>query len=200
MQDRALTQVVAELPTADVTGRYFRFGSQKRMPQALDGSSAGGRWGPPKAFPVLYLTDEYDSCVIEAYRHTTDPSDEALPKPKLGLITCDVEVSNILDLTSATARVRIGLDASILHCEPQGPEGAAYSACCSVAVAAHQLGRHGILAPAATGRGVTLALFMDLLPSAEQPVRVGPVTQWEELPADPRRLRIVRPDASGQSS
>ena len=85
----------------------------------------------------------------------------------------------------------MGLDLAILYSEPQLPEGAAYAACIRIAQIAHQLGRHGVLAPAATQRGRTLALFTDLLPVQEQPVRVGPVTQWDELPADPRRLRLV---------
>lgn len=192
---RHLSRAVADVPTASVAGRYYRFTSQRRIPTALDGSSAGGRWGPQGGFPVLYLTDDYEGCVIEAYRHVADPTGPAGPsKIRYGLITCDIQVDNIVNLTTATARMSLGLDPAILYSEPQQPDGAAYEACIRVAKAAHQLGRHGILAPAATSRGLTLALFMDVLPSEQRPERVGPATEWVELPADPRRLRMVRPD------
>lgn len=192
--DRQLSRAVAEVATLSVEGRFYRFCSQRRVPTAFDGSPHGGRWGPPDTFPVLYLTDDYDSCVIEAYRHLTDPMvDTEPPRLKLALVTCDVAVTNILDLTTASARMSLGLDPAILHSEPQDPAtGAAYQACSRIALIAHQLNRHGILVPAATGRGDTLALFTDLLPRDEQPQRVGPATAWEALPADPRRLRMVR--------
>lgn len=190
--DRQLSQAIARVPDASVDARWYRFASQKRMPQALDGSRAGGRWGPAGGFPVLYLTDAYDSCVVEAYRHSVDPGIDLMPaKIKYGVLTCDVRATRLLDLTSATARMTLGLDPSILYSEPQTPDGAAYAACIRVARVAHQHGRHGILAPAATHRGLTLALFIDLLPDNEQPQRIGPVTNWDELPADPRRLRLI---------
>lgn len=107
-------------------------------------------------------------------------------------MTCDVEATKILDLRTATARTQLGLDPAILYSEPQGPDGEAYRACCQIAQVAHQLHLHGILAPSSTGRGHTLALFTDLLPPEEAPVRVGGISEWEHLPADPRRLRIIR--------
>ncbi|MDP9399319.1 MAG: hypothetical protein M3P96_16520 [Actinomycetota bacterium] len=64
---------------------------------------------------------------------------------------------------------------------------------------AHQLGWHGIIAPAATRAGETLALFVDQLPAAERPVRSVDDVIWTRLPVDPRQapprtLRIVRSD------
>lgn len=190
--DRQLSRAVAATATVSVDGRYYRFASQRRISAGLNGSTAGGRWGPKDGFPVLYLTDDYDGCVIEAYRHVTDPAIDNGPKKiSFGLLTCDVQASNILDLTRAGARMGLGLEPAILYSEPQPTDGAAYAACIRIAQIAHQLGRHGILVPAATQKGHTLALFMDLLPDSEHPVRVGPVTSWLELPADPRRLRLI---------
>ena len=57
--------------------------------------------------------------------------------------------------------------------------------------AAHQLGLHGILAPAATGFGETLAMFEEHLTPQELPRLVSEET-WETLPADPRQLRAVQ--------
>lgn len=51
---------------------------------------------------------------------------------------------------------------------------------------AHQIGLHGIITPAATDMGDTLALFTDILPADERPTRSEPDMAWNELPADPR--------------
>ena len=193
---RSLTRAIAELTPVSVSGRYYRVTTQRRLHRAYEGSPAGGRWGPVGAFPVIYLGDTYEGVVIETYRHTTDTADDRTDPPRrLGLTTCDVDVTHVLDLTNPTARFAVGLsDPAVLFSEPQDPEtGAAYLACQAVAQAAHQLGRHGILVPSATHRGNTLALFADQLTEAERPVPVGGVASWEAMPADPRRLQLVRP-------
>jgi hypothetical protein len=59
-------------------------------------------------------------------------------------------------------------------------------------------GCSGILAPAATGFGETLALFEQHLPSSELPTLIRE-ERWDTLPADPRRLRVVD-DTSGEAS
>ena len=54
------------------------------------------------------------------------------------------------------------------------------------------------MAPAATGKGETMAPFMDTLPAAQRPVPKGDPEAWNRLPADPREktakptLRVVR--------
>jgi hypothetical protein len=58
-------------------------------------------------------------------------------------------------------------------------------ACQNVSAAAHQLGYHGIIAPAATKMGETLALFTDLLTATEQPLLTA-TEMWVQLPPDPR--------------
>ena len=193
---QALTLAVAGLPLVDVSGRYYRTTSKKRVHKAFEGSRSGGRWGPAGAFPVIYLADTFEAVVIEAHRHVADTSmDPVQPPRELGLVACDVEVREILDLTTAAARFAVGLsDPGILFSEPQDPEtGPAYRACQAVAQAAHQLNRHGILVPSATHHGNTLMLFADHLSESERPVQVGGVATWDALPADPRRLRIVQP-------
>jgi RES domain-containing protein len=193
---RDLTRAIAGLTPVSVSGRYYRVTSKARVNRAFEGSPAGGRWGPVDGFRVIYLGDNYDGVVIETHRHVTDTAEDPVAPPRaLGLITCDVEVTNIVDLTTSSARFAVGLsDPAILFSEPQDPNtGAAYLACQQVAQAAHQLGRHGILVPSATHRGNTLALFAEHLAEAERPVPVGGVAAWEAMPADPRRLRIVQP-------
>jgi hypothetical protein len=74
-----------------------------------------------------------------------------------------------------------------------------YAPCHRVAQAAHQLELHGILAPAATGVGETLALFERRLPAEEQPELIE-VTTWDGLPADPRPRRSRFDTTSGGAS
>ena len=193
---RDLTRAIAGLHPVSVSGRYYRVTSKARIGRAFEGSRTGGRWGPVDGFPVIYLGDTYEAVVIETHRHVTDAAqDHVVPPRALGLITCDVEVINVLDLTTPSARFAVGLsDPAILYSEPQDPNsGIAYLACQEIAQAAHQLGRHGILVPSATHRGHTLALFAEHLTEIERPVPVGGVATWEAMPADPRRLRIVQP-------
>ena len=193
-RDRLLVQLVSGLPTARVSGRFYRYSSRRRAGKALNGSTRGGRWGPKDTFPVLYLVDDYDACVIEAYRHAVDPGIRPDPTPRPAnyvLLSCDVDVDNLLDLRTATARTRLGLEPAILHSEPQGLDGEAYRSCGRVALAAHQLRRKGIIVPSATHIGHTLALFTDVLEEGEQPTLAGGLVQWRDLPADPRRLHLV---------
>ena len=52
------------------------------------------------------------------------------------------------------------------------------------------LGLNGIIAPAATGLGETLALFPLNLPAEQWPT-ITATDIWHGLPADPRRLRLA---------
>lgn len=174
-----------------VRGTFMRHTSVGRRP--LDGSQGGGRWGPPGAFAVLYLGRPKDSVVVEAYRHLIDPFDGITPdmvQPR-NLVTADVDVTEVLDLTDAPSCDSLGLSTSDLHSKI-----GAYDKCWAVARAAHQLGLHGILAPAATGLGETLALFEAHLPPTEQPTLLDE-TLWSSLPPDPRKIRDVTNDVQG---
>jgi hypothetical protein len=131
---------------------------------------------------------------VEAYRHLVDPFEGMtgeMVRPRR-LLVVDVGVSDVLDLRDPAAATSVGLsEADLLS--PIGE----YEPCWRVARAAHQLGLHGILAPAATGLGETLAIFEEHLTPAELPRLVGEEV-WDALPADPRRLRAVKDkDAAG---
>lgn len=198
---------IASLPPVAERGRWQRHVASNRLMEALDGRRGYGRWGTPDGFPVLYLGRPRDSVVVEAYRHLVDPIDDpedralllAAIRPR-ALVTSDVDVTALLDLRSAGARATAGLTLSDLTSATH--DGDAYRKCQRVAQIAHQLGRHGIVAPAATCLGDTLALFTDLLPTNERPVRVnGADEHWDGLPADPRvagdsarHLRVVGTD------
>jgi RES domain-containing protein len=183
---RELIVAVGRAPHVGVEGAFERHVS--RDWRELTGSSAGGRWGPPGTFSVLYLGRPRPSVVIEAYRHLVDPFDGMtgeMVRPRR-LLVVQVGVSDVLDLRDPSAAASVGLsEADLLS--PVGE----YDPCWQVARAAHQLGLHGILAPAATGLGETLAMFEEHLTPEELPRLISDEI-WEALPADPRRLRAVK--------
>jgi len=125
-----------------------------------------------------------ESVVVEAYRHLVDDV-EGMSGDLVGprkLFTCRVKVTQILDLRqiSSLERLRITLEDLRGEHEP----------CQRIGQAAHQLDLHGVLAPAATGLGETLALFELHLPASEVP-EVAEETIWQQLPPDPRRFRVL---------
>jgi RES domain-containing protein len=157
----------------------------------VDGSRAGGRWALPGSFPVIYLGRPPDSVVVEAYRHLIDDIEGMTPERVRGryLIRAQVCVRDVVDLRDPSARLALGLGDDAISSDVGD-----YDACQRIGHVAHQLNRHGILAPAATGFGETLALFVDFLSPAELPQRIGEPTAWRALPADPRRLRLHDPN------
>ena len=135
--------------------------------------------------------------MVEAYRHLIDPIEDAEAAAALAvhlapriLVTAKISVTQILDLRHTATRVQLGLTMDVLCSGTENRQ--AYAACQQVAQIAHQLGFHGLIAPAATRLGDALALFADVLPSDERPARDGPDELWQGLPADPRIQ--VRPD------
>jgi RES domain-containing protein len=188
---------VASVPVTTVEGTWLRHAFAAYPERALDGRVYDGRWGTKPGFPVLYLGNPLESIIVEAYRHLVDPVEnpDVLEHihPRI-LVTADVAVTDVLDLRTAGARAAAGLTLSDLQ---SGVDE--YADCQEVAQVAHQLGRHGVLAPAATKMGETLALFTDLTEAAGQnPIRSADDVLWETLPPDPRitsartRLSVVR--------
>ena len=100
------------------------------------------------------------------------------------LLTCTVNVTCLLDLRTDMGRNQAGLTVQDLTSDTVDRD--AYSRCQHVSQAAHESGRHGIIAPAATGMGETLALFVDVLPDEEKPRRSRDEQIWPRLPDDPR--------------
>lgn len=182
---RTLAERVAGVGGADVAGVFLRHAARNR--DAFAGGY-GGRWG--ELFPVVYLGRPLDSCIKEAYRHLVDDAGvpARLVKPRV-LYRVRVDVENVLDLRSAGARSEVGLaDADIAS------DVGNYAACQRVAATAHQLEYHGIIVPAATGLGETLAVFRQRVRIAELPTVVDE-QQWATLPPRPgsqsARLTIV---------
>jgi RES domain-containing protein len=180
--DRTLGVRVARATTTSITGQFERHVSVSL--RTLIGSASGGRWGPPGAYEVLYLGRPRESVVVEAYRHLVDDVEGMRPEavgPRRVLIA-KVNVSEILDLRLPQSREEVGIGEAELFGD--------HTTCQKVGLAAHQLGLHGIIAPAATGLGETLALFERHLPAAELPQLIGDEL-WDRLPDDPRIPRLV---------
>jgi RES domain-containing protein len=177
---RDIAAAVSRAGTATVAGQFQRHVSPRQEP--LRGSRAGGRWGPEGAYPVLYLGRPTDSVIIEAYRHLVEPVEGMQPHmvgPRR-LVMCEVEITSVLDLRESATRDVVGLTIADLRSEVGD-----YGACHRIGEAAHDLRLHGIIAPAASGLGETLAIFEDQLLENEQPALVEEQT-WDSLPADPR--------------
>lgn len=175
--DRNLAAQVAQARIVDVSGRFSRHVSPKV--RTLAGSTAGGRWGLPNTYPVLYLGRPSASVVAEAYRRLVDGVEGMtgdLVGPRM-VFEVEVRLTQILDLRDAETLREVGLDRDALL--------GGYGPCQRVGQAAHQLGLHGVIVPAATEIGETLALFERHLPEPELPEIVA-VARWESLPNDPR--------------
>lgn len=191
-----LANAVAGLDPVTVTGSWQRHLPARFKDRPLEGRSAYSRWGRKLGFPLLYLGRPTDSVVVEAYRHLVDPAvDDPAIREQLAprvLVTAELRVTEILDLRTARARMKLGL--SLSQIQSPTDDRAAYAACQEIAAAAHQHGLHGLIAPAATDRGETLALFSNRMPAAEAPTLTSSIL-WDRLPDDPRagaRLRLVR--------
>ena len=192
MRHRDLLAAIADLEPIHLEGIFERHSSLRW--EELKASAAGGRWGAPRAFEVLYLGRPRDSVIVEAYRHLVD--DELDDAQQLAgsvlerrLVTCAVSVPNVLYLRGPAAQAAVGLFPAQL-----GSDVGDYAACQRVGAAVHQLGLAGILAPAATRLGETFALFTTNVAIEHWPTVVARDI-WHGLPADPRRLHIVDEDA-----
>jgi hypothetical protein len=186
VRHRDLLAAISDLEPVSVEGTFQRHCALRF--RDLTPSPAGGRWGAPGAYEVLYLGRPPESVVAEAYRHLVEDeldSASALAAAVLErrLITCEVHVAGVLDVRDPGARAALALGDERLRSEVGD-----YGHCRAVAGAAHQLGLAGVLAPAASGIGETLALFAANTPIAQWPT-VAASEIWRGLPADPRRLR-----------
>lgn len=152
----------------------------------------GGRWGAPGAFPVTYLGKPPESVTVEAYRNLVDPVEGMrgdLVGPRwFGRLR--VTAQRILDLRDVEQRMAIGLTEEALS--------GSWEECQRVGQAAHQLEMHGLLAPAATGMGLTLSLFDRHLTPEERP-RLVEGQLWDRLPADPRRPVLAHEEQEARS-
>lgn len=138
MKHRDLLAAIAALEPIQVQGTFERHSSLRW--EELKASAAGGRWSARRAFEVLYLGRPRQSVVVEAYRQLVD--DELDDAQSLAatvlerrIVTCRVDVANVVDLRPASTQERLGLGETQLFSEVGD-----YTACQTVGGAAHQVG------------------------------------------------------------
>lgn len=177
MEQRRLEALLGRIEPTSVKGDFFRHVSLRY--QTLVGSDAGGRWGPPGEFSVLYLGRPRENVIAEAYRRLIDPVEGMTPElvaPRR-LFTCKVSVSGIVDLRDKNLIEDIGATADGLM--------TSYEQCQRIGAAVYRRGFTGVLAPSAAHLGETLALFDGRLDGTELPT-ITREEVWLELPPDPR--------------
>ena len=129
---------------------------------ALSGDGArrfGGRWNPPRTFPVVYCALEPETADAEAARSRARAAMRGDPSNRTDLREIDVSLTRVLDLTRKAHRDQLGITLDELAAEDPAVAR-------SIGDAAHHLGFEGVLAPSATGAGTVLAVFVDILSAA----------------------------------
>ena len=107
--DRGLANAIAGTTPGSVSGIFYRhvwIGMRE-----LKASSGGGRWGPSRAYVVLYLGRPEASVIVEAYCSLVDAIEGMRPElvgPRR-FFTVEVDVTNLLDLRVSEHRVAVGL-------------------------------------------------------------------------------------------
>ena len=152
-----LAAAVDGLASAALSGVAFRHVAENRHPLSGAGArSLGGRWNPRESFATLYLALERETVVREFFRlaHRMGRApDDFLPRR---FYRHRFELSALLDLREAQARATVGLTEGSITSDALGP-------CQAVGEGAHAVGREGVIAPSATGKGTVLAVFFDSL-------------------------------------
>lgn len=115
-----------------------------------------GRFHVTGEFGALYLALEPETALKELARRA---SRAGIPVPQLmprDLLTVELRLANVLDLTDPVVRAEWGLDANAVTSDDM-------TACQEVAAAARRAGYEAIRYTSATGEGENLALFYDRL-------------------------------------
>lgn len=152
--DEELLDAVNAIGPSVWSGRCFRYAAARR--EALSGEGArlfGGRWNPPDLFPVVYLAIPVAACMRELERAATENHIDVETQLQVPYRVHSIDVTElpILDLRDERIQRELGLEPDDLI----GP----WDVCQSVGHAAWFLEFAGVLAPSATGDGLTLALF-----------------------------------------
>lgn len=157
-QSTQLAVAVDSLGGEALRGSWFRHQASawKYSAPGAGARTNGGRWNPPQSFATLYLAESEQ--VVEgeltrlAIRAGTTIAD-MLPRD---LLTYEIELSGVVDLSSENAQKAVGLSRS-------GAELVPSERCQEIGAMAHHLGREAILAPSAAGAGRVLAVFLERL-------------------------------------
>lgn len=152
--DEHLLDAVNQIGPTIWSGRSFRYTTARRDPLSGEGARLhGGRWNPPDMFPAIYLAAPAATCMRELKRAASDNHLDVATQLHVPykLHTIRVDDIPVLDLRDDDIQARLGLEPNDLT----GP----WDGCQPIGHAAWFLELAGVLAPSATGAGITLALF-----------------------------------------
>ena len=141
----------------------------------------GGRWNPRGEFPTTYLALDVETAWAEklhTFRHYGLPLEHCLPA---SLVLIKINLFQVLDLTTASHRNRLGLTAeTMIAGRPPAPNGSRHElARHALARLAHAAGIEGLLVPSARRPdGKNLVVFPQNLGKRSELIIVNP----ERLP------------------
>jgi RES domain-containing protein len=138
-------------------GHAWRHQAPGYNPRSGEGArQRGGRFNPPRSFPVLYLCLS-QTCAVAELRRLAERQpiglDGLLPRH---LYVYDALLDRVLDLSDAGTRNHLDVDLDTLIDND-------WTTCQILGVAAHALGTQAIRTPAATGVGEVLVVFPENL-------------------------------------
>ena len=154
------------------SGSAYRNQAPGFDPRSGEGARrAGGRFNPPRSFPVIYLCVTRPCVVAELTAQAARQSisvDDLLPRE---LWSLTMRLDRVLDLTSRKALDKIGLDTPDLT----SPDHALTQ---RIGEAAHERGYQAIRSPSATGVDHVLAVLPQNLGGAVIDIEL--ITRWEK--------------------
>lgn len=147
----------AERPNATVYDtNVWRVVSEGRDP--LTGYAAGGRWDDG-TFDVLYTATEADGASAEAAFHAMRGNPVAPSKPKKMLFELNIEVSDVLDLSSTDFLRELGADLIQYGKLQYAEKDVEYPSLQQISEVAHFVGFRAILVPNARWACENLIVF-----------------------------------------
>ena len=166
---------LARIAPAHYVGTAYRQQGPGYDPRSGAGARRhGGRFNPPRSFPVLYLALTLETAAAEL-RHIADRSGialrDALPRE---LFSFELDLTRVLDLRDedALSELEVTRDDVLAPDQQRSRE---------IGEAALSVGLQAIAAPSATGTGEVLAVFLDNLGVGRcEPTRLG---TWNDEPA-----------------
>lgn len=132
--------------------------------------TVGGRWNPPQSFATLYLAESKLVAEAELRRLAKRMGTAVADMLPRDLLTYEIELIDVVDLTSEDAQESVGLSVAASELAP-------LERCQQVGAMAHHLGREAVLAPSAAGPGLILAVFVERL-GADSHCEVIETSQW----------------------
>jgi RES domain-containing protein len=166
-------------PLVPFAGQAWRHQAPGYNPRSGEGArQSGGRFNPPRSFPVLYLCLSQLCAVAELRRLAARQPiglDGLLPRH---LYVYDALLDRVLDLADASTRNHVGVQLDALVDDD-------WTTCQILGVAAHALGTQAIRTPAATGVGEVLAVFPENLGVSTLEPRLA--EEWQ-TPTDLKRV------------